>query len=343
MGIISGIRSVVGKVKSGLENFADKIDAPTKEEIEKTKRSEAARRGHETRKKNKAAKEEEERLRKEKDQYHIDAFYAKNDSAAQEKVFNNWLNDEKATDNYAMILSTTANNNGNLGAHYSEQLDAISKQISLLNSKGSLNEESIKKGIENIYSPKIGGQDIKDAEAFKKTIQDEYGLNFRLEHTVGDDTGLLHLEKNDKFKQTSGSSKGATQATTMTVGGVDIGTDGLTASQRMHLSRIDNKHKGYSETMTKLQEDLAKNPGDADIEKKIKSQQEKIDKLNKRIGEYASDSDKISPGLGDYALAHPGRTGLGVTGVLGGGLVLSLSNSRGSLSNKQLYGQEDLQ
>lgn len=132
----------------------------------------------------------------------------------------------------------------------------------------------------------------------------------------------------------------------------DISGGGISAGAKQHAYRkaydkAAGAQKWQDEQIEKIKS--AEQPQNMSDEEWQKVQQEQINAINKQAGKMRSDwstmqkdSTKISPGLSDYVLGNPHTT----AGVLGGGtlgyLALQLSDSRGQMTNQQLYGQDDL-
>lgn len=132
----------------------------------------------------------------------------------------------------------------------------------------------------------------------------------------------------------------------------DISGGGFTASAKQHAYRkaydkATGSQKWQDEQIEKIKS--AEQPQNMSDEEWQKAQQEQINAVNKQADKMRSDwstvqkdSTKINPGLSDYVLGNPHTT----AGILGGGtlgyLALQLSDSRGQMTNQQLYGQDDL-
>lgn len=132
----------------------------------------------------------------------------------------------------------------------------------------------------------------------------------------------------------------------------DISGGGISAGAKQHAYRkaydkATGSQKWQDEQIEKIKS--AKQPQNMSDEEWQKVQQKQIDAINKQADKMRNDwstmqkdSTKINPGLSDYVLGNPHTT----AGVLGGGtlgyLALQLSDSRGQMTNQQLYGQDDL-
>lgn len=132
----------------------------------------------------------------------------------------------------------------------------------------------------------------------------------------------------------------------------DISGGGISAGAKQHAyqkayDRAAGSQKWQDEQIEKIKN--AKQPQNMSDEEWQKAQQKQIDAVNKQADKMRNDwstmqkdSTKINPGLSDYVLGNPHTT----AGVLGGGtlgyLALQLSDSRGQMTNQQLYGQNDL-
>lgn len=132
----------------------------------------------------------------------------------------------------------------------------------------------------------------------------------------------------------------------------DISGGSISAGAKQHAyqkayDRAAGSQKWQDEQIEKIKN--AKQPQNMSDEEWQKAQQKQIDAVNKQADKMRNDwstmqkdSTKINPGLSDYVLGNPHTT----AGVLGGGtlgyLALQLSDSRGQMTNQQLYGQNDL-
>lgn len=132
----------------------------------------------------------------------------------------------------------------------------------------------------------------------------------------------------------------------------DISGGGISAGAKQHAYRkaydkAAGSQKWRDEQIEKIKS--AEQPQNMTDEEWQKAQQKQIDAINKQADKMRNDwltmqkdSTKINPGLSDYVLGNPHTT----AGVLGGGtlgyLALQLSDSRGQMTNQQLYGQDDL-
>ena len=132
----------------------------------------------------------------------------------------------------------------------------------------------------------------------------------------------------------------------------DISGGGISAGAKQHAyrkayDRAAGSQKWRDEQIEKIKS--AEQPQNMTDEEWQKAQQKQIDAINKQADKMRNewltmqkDSTKINPGLSDYVLGNPHTT----AGVLGGGtlgyLALQLSDSRGQMTNQQLYGQDDL-
>ena len=132
----------------------------------------------------------------------------------------------------------------------------------------------------------------------------------------------------------------------------DISGGGISAGAKQHAYRkaydkASGSQKWQDEQIEKIKS--AEQPQNMSDEEWQKTQQEQINAVNKQADKMRNDwstmqkdSTKINPGLSDYVLGNPHTT----AGVLGGGalgyLALQLSDSRGQMTNQQLYGQDDL-
>lgn len=132
----------------------------------------------------------------------------------------------------------------------------------------------------------------------------------------------------------------------------DISGGGISASAKQHAyqkayDKAAGSQKWQDEQIEKIKS--AEKPQNMSDEEWQKAQQKQIDAINKQADKMRNDwltmqkdSTKINPGLSDYVLGNPHTT----AGVLGGGtlgyLALQLSDSRGQMTNQQLYGQDDL-
>lgn len=132
----------------------------------------------------------------------------------------------------------------------------------------------------------------------------------------------------------------------------DISGGGISAGAKQHAYRkaydkAVGAQKWRDEQIEKIKS--AEQPQNMTDEEWQKAQQKQIDAINKQADKMRNDwltmqkdSTKINPGLSDYVLGNPHTT----AGVLGGGtlgyLALQLSDSRGQMTNQQLYGQDDL-
>ncbi len=132
----------------------------------------------------------------------------------------------------------------------------------------------------------------------------------------------------------------------------DISGGGISAGAKQHAyqkayDRATGSQKWQDEQIEKIKS--AEQPQNMSDEEWQKAQQKQIDAINKQADKMRNDwstmqkdSTKINPGLSDYVLGNPHTT----AGVLGGGtlgyLALQLSDSRGQMTNQQLYGQDDL-
>lgn len=132
----------------------------------------------------------------------------------------------------------------------------------------------------------------------------------------------------------------------------DISGGGISAGAKQHAYRkaydkAAGSQKWQDEQIEKIKS--AEQPQNMTDEEWQKAQQKQIDAINKQADKMRNDwstmqkdSTKINPGLSDYVLGNPHTT----VGVLGGGtlgyLALQLSDSRGQMTNQQLYGQDDL-
>ena len=132
----------------------------------------------------------------------------------------------------------------------------------------------------------------------------------------------------------------------------DISGGGISAGAKQHAyqkayDKAAGSQKWQDEQIEKIKS--AEQPQNMSDEEWQKAQQEQINAVNKQADKMRNDwstmqkdSTKINPGLSDYVLGNPHTT----AGVLGGGtlgyLALQLSDSRGQMTNQQLYGQDDL-
>lgn len=132
----------------------------------------------------------------------------------------------------------------------------------------------------------------------------------------------------------------------------DISGGGISAGAKQHAYRkaydkAAGSQKWRDEQIEKIKS--AEQPQNMTDEEWQKVQQKQIDAINKQADKMRNDwstmqkdSTKINPGLSDYVLGNPHTT----AGVLGGStlgyLALQLSDSRGQMTNQQLYGQDDL-
>lgn len=132
----------------------------------------------------------------------------------------------------------------------------------------------------------------------------------------------------------------------------DISGGGISAGAKQHAYRkaydkAAGSQKWQDEQIEKIKS--AEKPQNMSNEEWQKAQQEQINAINKQADKMRSDwstmqkdSTKINLGLSDYVLGNPHTT----AGILGGGtlgyLALQLSDSRGQMTNQQLYGQDDL-
>lgn len=132
----------------------------------------------------------------------------------------------------------------------------------------------------------------------------------------------------------------------------DISGGGFTASAKQHAyqkayEKASNVDKWQQSELDKI--DNLKKPENMKAEDWEKQQQQRRDVVNKQAGQIINnwetmrgDSAKISPGVSDYVLGNPHAVAtVGGVGTLGF-LALQLSDSRGQMTNRQLYGQDDL-
>lgn len=132
----------------------------------------------------------------------------------------------------------------------------------------------------------------------------------------------------------------------------DISGGSISAGAKQHAyrkayDRATGSQKWQDEQIEKIKS--AEQPQNMSDEEWQKAQQKQIDAVNKQADKMRNDwstmqkdSTKINPRLSDYVLGNPHT----IAGVLGGGtlgyLALQLSDSRGQMTNQQLYGQDDL-
>lgn len=127
----------------------------------------------------------------------------------------------------------------------------------------------------------------------------------------------------------------------------DIAGGSIETSAKQHAYQKAYKNASNVEKWQKSERN--KILGDTPLDQVTSEQQKQLDAIDKKAGQIVknwrdmkNNSTKINPGVSDYVLGNPHTT----AGVLGSGtlgyLALQLSDSRGQMTNQQLYGQDDL-
>lgn len=123
----------------------------------------------------------------------------------------------------------------------------------------------------------------------------------------------------------------------------EISGSGISASAKQH--KYSNAYKNATEWGDKAMAALEKMKSSMsaeDYEKVQKEIQEKATQYQKDFEKMRADPSEIHAGFTDYVMGNPHASLTVGGGATMGAVVLGLSDSRGQLTNQQLYGQDDL-